>query len=284
MATIKQLQDYRNKLLTKTEPLTWVRLKFSDGSALDVCSPLRAKLTVPDKPGDNGGSVTTLPDWGRDCLVKDEPVPQSFWVYLPVTRDENWALAKTHNAYPLTTAVADQAHLHQDVHGFTYAPWEGNRLQAGAREKDFWSYNFIGYGQILSNRKYQNLAGSKLVSGAHKLWIVHIRDVQNPGNPNFERINYGFYQKTGAGAGKYLSKSKWNTEQGPGYKHPETSFWDYSQLLQLMRNYMNPDKTPGNIYHALQDKELALWDTTWGKMSKQTLDDLGLTAEQGRWA
>lgn len=46
---------------------------------------------------------------------------------------------------------------------------------------------------------------------------------------------------------------------------------------------MNPDKTPGNLYNALQDKQLALWDTTYGAMTRQVLDTWGLTSKQGMW-
>ena len=130
MVTIQMLKDYRKRLVSIAPRLYWHRINLSDGGSVEVCSPLFLKLEVPKKTGSgSSNSSTMLPDWALDCFVKDEPIPQHIWIYVPVTKDETWAIGKKIGAYPLTTAVADQAHLYNKTHSITYAPWVGNKLQ-----------------------------------------------------------------------------------------------------------------------------------------------------------
>jgi hypothetical protein len=271
--------DYRKKLMALGFNLFWHRIRLSDGGSVEVCSPPCIQLSVQQQTS-SSTQPTRLPDWAHECFPRNASIPQKIWVYLPFTKDEVWAQAKKEGAFPLTTAVADQVHCHKRTHSVSFTPWPKPKLQVraagGPNASAFWSYNFIGYGLILTKTKYRGLDRTKLVSGAHKLWILH--------NHSVKRINYGFYQESKSGGlGKYLGKSKWSTMQVPGPRHPGPTFWDYSQMMQLMRNYMNPDKTPGNLYHAIQDEKLALWDTTYGRMTKRVLDGLGLTSSQGMW-
>ncbi len=172
------MEDYRKKLLGLGFKLVWHRINLSNGGSVEVCSPPYLQLTVPNSTS-SSTSPTVLPDWAIECFPDSdkEPAPKTVWVYPPVTGDEAWWYAKKVGAFPITTAVADQVHRHKNSHSVTYAPWPGNKLKGraagGPGKRNFWSFNFIGYGHILTKTKYRSFGRTKLVSGAHKLWILH---------------------------------------------------------------------------------------------------------------
>jgi hypothetical protein len=216
--TIEQLLALRPKLLatiTNADDLDWEDVTLAGGATIEVSN---AYLTTDD-----------------------------LWV--PVTGHEQWALARKLKVYPLTRAVADQAHMAADDDGgaVVYKPFSGFDYETFSNH-------------LKDHTTYYNNYNMQLISGAHKLWLLS----NGPGgrDPNGMAVNYGFYTKNKsdaevAGAGKYL-KDGWFAKQGRGSHHSK-DYWDYSQLLQFMRNYSSEDNDM-TLREALLKGDPAVWD------------------------
>jgi hypothetical protein len=214
--------------------------------------------------------------------------------YVPVTPLETFAKGRQFGAYPLTRAVADQAHM-QSVQ---IVP----RTQAIL-------YDFYTSSDWFLNTFYR---GPQLCSGAHKLWILSARGIG---------INYGFYLERNLNdvksrfkqylnlnrGGKYLSGKDYTLIQGAGAAHDVTlaesqmkealksdfadkdfnedhSHWDYSQLLQLMKPSgdltIADDKGVAKTYslaEALVSGLAPVWDEQPMKPHPKALRLAGLT-------
>jgi hypothetical protein len=212
-----ELEKARKKLLatiTKADDLDWEEIPLAGGGTIEVSNPF-------------------LSDDG-------------FWV--PVTAREQWTLAVKLRAYPLTRAVADQAHMSADADGGSVT-YKGLGL----------GFDFESFSKHLNDHTtYENNYNMQIVSGAHKVWLLS--NGPNGTNPNGMGVNYGFYTKTkgdGDPGGKYL-KGGWLVKQSRGTHHSR-DYWDYSQLLQFMRNY-STDGDDVSLRDALLKGDAALWD------------------------
>lgn len=139
--------------------------------------------------------------------------------YLPVRPTEVWQIARSTGAFPLTRAVADQL-----MNNASFLPY---RWQPELKDFEQSSFYF-------RNNSYDGITKF----GAHKLWVLSKRR----GVDKTRSVNYGFYelsagQSKGAiyHGGNKLDR-KYNPHQGLGGAH-DTNWWDYSQLLQLMRSF-----------------------------------------------
>ncbi len=215
------------------------------------------------------GSITGASDlaWARVSLDGGATIEVSYpymtndlWV--PVSAQEQWALAVRMKAYPLTRAVADQAHLNADKGG-------------GAVSYKSWTnlYDFEGFSKYLNDHSnYDTFYSWQSISGSHKLWLLS----NGPGgDPKGHAVNYGFYTKIkskkegdggGDDGGKYLKG--WYVVQTLG-SHHDKLWWDYSQLLQFMRNYTVGGEVT-DLRAALLNGDAALWDEA-SKLRKELL-------------
>jgi hypothetical protein len=218
--TPDELDKLRKKLLgtvTQATDLDWEEVALPGGATIEVSNPY---LTDSD-----------------------------FWV--PVTAREQWALAVKLRAYPLTRAVADQAHMSADADGGA-VNYKGLGL----------GYDFEAFSKYLNDHTtYYNNYNMQIVSGAHKLWLLS--NGPSGKNPNGMAVNYGFYTKDKSDAdkdppGKYLTGG-WFVRQGRGTHHNK-DYWDYSQLLQFMRNYTDAGGDEMSLRDALLKGDPAIWD------------------------
>ena len=218
----------RKKLLagvTQASDLVWKTVPLAGGATIKVCNPFMSS---------------------------------DLWV--PVTAQEQWMLALSMKVFPLTRAVADQAHLFADTKGtaFSYlwcsVIWDFQRASDDRNKKT--SY-LSSYNTALSP-----------VSGSHKCWILS----NGPsGDPKGQAVNYGFYtkqlqKKEGDGGGgrfqcKYLQNTSWYVVQNLGSWHNKLEA-DYSQLLQFMTEYTVNGTTLGasDLRDALLKGDPVLWD------------------------
>ena len=194
-------------------------------------------------------------------------------IYVPVTAKEQWSKAIAVKGYPLTRAVADQAHLFAvksgigvvfqshwplpDYKGFSakldrvfsyknaypqvvFAGWKEAPAEEGSEGSSSSSSR-----PLMMN----NVVVKKMVSGSHKYWLVSAFKGLDP-----RAINYGFYTKDpkikdqqGGLGGKYLygktpdmscwtMPGVWFMQQALGGRH-NAMHWDYSQLCQYMKNF-----------------------------------------------
>lgn len=159
-------------------------------------------------------------------------------LFVPVTAAETRELARKFEVFPLTRAVADQAH---------------NIAVKVEKQKSPGLLDFITYSNRLKATAYHTQFGYSLTSGAHKLWVISSRG---------KAINYGFYiRRVGTDrvrCGKYLDP-QYNVIQGLGAKH-NGGHWDYSQLLQFMTSLKDPERQRMDLRAALLDRNAAVWD------------------------
>lgn len=167
--------------------------------------------------------------------------------FIPVTAKETWAFASAWEVFPLTRAVCDQAHnfcLNNKM-AFSRVPMDPNKE----------ILNYEKYSEKIKDTYGANYK-SNLVSGAHKLWVIS--SMASKYKP--KAINYGFYYQGkpqyGA-AGKHL-QSGYAVIQALGSRH-DGNHWDYSQMLQLMTNFI-VDGQATDLRQALLDGHPALWD------------------------
>jgi hypothetical protein len=222
--TTDELDKLHKKLLgtiTQAADLDWEEVTLAGGATIEVSNPY---------------------------LTED-----GFWV--PVTAREQWALAAKLRVYPLTRAVADQAHMSADADGGAL-DYKGLAKGLGV------GLDFEAFSKYLNDHTtYYNNYNMQLVSGGHKLWLLS----NGPGgkNPNGMAVNYGFYTKDKNDAdkdppGKYLTGG-WFVKQGRGTHHNK-DYWDYSQLLQFMRNFSSEDDEELTLRNALLKGDPAVWD------------------------
>ena len=162
-------------------------------------------------------------------------------LYVPVTSGETFAFARRFGAFPLSRAVFDQAH---------------NARQMGDKPKSPSNLlDFVTYSQRM-RRSFGDYYGVTILSGAHKLWVVS----------SLGRIvNYGFHRRPIRGepfrGGSYLDRNRFNVIQGLGTWHAnQPGHWDYSQMLQLMKDLKDPAGRPVDLRRALLDGHPAVWD------------------------
>jgi hypothetical protein len=182
-------------------------------------------------------------------------------VFVPIRRDEMWDIAANIECYPLTRAIADLAHYVAICF-------------VAAIEYKWWSdlFDFKGFSNYLftgtsCGRNWGNK--QTVISGGQKYWVLS----NHLGSKNAHdraTVNYGFYTKSkteGESPGKYLaSLPDWKVKQSLGGGHTG-SHWDYSQLMQFMRNY-TVNGTVRNMRKALLDGDPLLWDESDKLMEK----------------
>jgi hypothetical protein len=193
----KGLWDRRDKLVDELRKLHKTNLKWSDvplagGLKIQVCSPV--------------------------YLHRD-----STFYYVPVTPAETYELANLFGAFPLTSAVADQAHNQAALQLFRPAmdaSMAKDRFDF-PRSSDYYKMNYLSH---------QMATPPEIVSGGHKIWLL---------SSSGTSVNRGFYVEK-AKVGQKPSKNAsylddlWTTLQHHGTAHAGEDHWDYSQVLQLM--------------------------------------------------
>lgn len=146
-------------------------------------------------------------------------------LFIPVTADETFCLASRWGLFPLTSAVMDQTAFTSN-----YVP----RKVVSNTVPEI--YDFKNYSKYLNGTAYART----VCVGAHKVWIISARG---------RRINYGFHfrdarqNRTDRYFGKGWRALQW--ERGGHENDP--CHWDYSQLLQFMRNLTTKSGEPLSI-------------------------------------
>jgi hypothetical protein len=161
--------------------------------------------------------------------------------YVPVTGPETFTLSRRFGGYPLSRAVFDQLH-------------NAYQLADKPRSPD----NLLDF-ELYSRRMkeaFGDYYGVTMCSGAHKLWVVSTRGTI---------INYGFHKRRARGepfrGGRYLDSSRFTLIQGLGAAHAtHVGHWDYSQLLQIMKDLRDSSGRAVDLRRALLDGLPAIWD------------------------
>jgi hypothetical protein len=224
----------------------------------DNSEALRRKLlALITGPSDLEWKTVPL-DGGATIRVSNPFMSGGNWV--PVTAQEHWAMALKFKLFPLTRAVADQAHMFAVAKGTAF--------------KYIWCSVIWDFQRASNDRNtrtsYQSSYSTALspVSGSHKYWLLS----NGPsGDPKGNAVNYGFYtttehKKEGDDGGnsfgcKYLKGTGWFVVQNLGSRHNKLEA-DYSQLLQFMTDYTVNGKTLGvaDLRDALLKGDPVLWD------------------------
>lgn len=233
--SLKELEDLREKLIkeiTKAD-LKWVELdlvykeeksnRLIKMGTIDVCSPVFKR-----------------------------------GYFVPVKSKEMWSMAKQFSAgadpanhlFPLTRAVFDQFHNAATRKG----GWVARKPMPHTvpQIKDF-----VTYSEYLKNGKYVTHYGNSPVSGAHKLYLLSAHGGK-------KTVNYGFHIKQSTPpsqgeAGRYLKDTGSSVINGTLAGHNE-DWWDYSQLLQFMKNFRNVLGDHESLRSALLNGDPAIWD------------------------
>ena len=181
-----------------------------------------------------------IPLFGGHSIQICAPVRKNN-LYVPVTAGETFRFARRFGAFPLSRAVFDQAH---------------NARQMGEKPKSPSNLlDFVTYSQRMQT-SFGDYYGVTILSGAHKLWVVSSLGTI---------VNYGFHRRPISGepfrGGRYLDRNRFNVVQGLGSWHAnQPGHWDYSQMLQLMKDLRDPDGRSMNLRRALLDGHPAVWD------------------------
>jgi hypothetical protein len=165
------------------------------------------------------------------------------YYYVPVTAAETYWFARHFQAYPLTRSVVRQVHYQTTLQMGRPAldaskPGEGYDLDTSSR--------------FYTSHYYAHNVPNQIVSGGHKLWILSAKRMS---------INHGFYVQTAPGAKTF------RVMNDLGAFHDE-NHWDYSQLLQLMKDLTDSNNQPMKdstgapltLLQALKGKHKAIWD------------------------
>jgi hypothetical protein len=171
--------------------------------------------------------------------------PGAFY-YVPVTARETYELAKYFGAFPLTRSVADQLYNRAEV---KVARPPGLDASVGDQGYDFEAASKYYHQQYTSGAHDTNR-----YAGGHKLWILSAVKTS---------VNHGFYKSRdstqGPNRGDLLPQ--FGAINDLGAFHDEER-WDYSQLLQLMKDLRNGGDTPfaTTMVQALKDTNRGIWD------------------------
>lgn len=220
---LSQLEQIRASLIkaVHASQLKWFRVKLPDDIIIEVCNPVRVRFVVMvNRPvqskSPTGKSITGETQEPHPTLPVD-------W-FVPVTQPQTWEFAKLFNALPLTAAVADHVH---------------NQAMTVAKPASPELKDFPTYSKRLDT--YTKNYGQNLVSGAHKIWALS--NVGHAiGAAKIPSVNYGFYVPLHGNsrpekAPKHRVQSPLvsaDVIQSLANGH-DGFWWDYSQLLQLMR-------------------------------------------------
>lgn len=176
--------------------------------------------------------------------------------FVPATAREIWTMAAKFRVFPLTRAVADQVH-----NVATYVPKKDMRWQDQL-------FDFEVYSDYLKNpARYGDGSGNKLVSGAHKFWVLSAANGKDP-----KAINYGFHIEASKFAGRERGPNldpKFTVIQGLGGAH-DGNHWDYSQLIQFMRSSIQ-DGPSLDLRAALLSGHPSVWDESPRSLSENRL-------------
>ncbi len=242
----------RTELLTHLtfNDFNWETINLAGGATISVSFPLRKYYTDLEK------------------LKKMDTNPNSklkldSYLFVPVTPQETMKIAARHNCFPLTRAVADQ--MFND---------STKVLFKRSLAPDM--FNLIEFTKELAATAYGSQYGWGMAAGWHKLWVLSTH--QSPPGSKYgahkegpflytkilKPVNYGFVDKAGTPktvvpGGKYLDKTKYALHQDVGNAH-FGNHWDYSQLLQIMRNFKDPSNPGLDLKTALLQGHPALWD------------------------
>jgi len=170
--------------------------------------------------------------------------------FVPVTAQETWDLASRFGALPLSRAVADQQ--------VNEAVRLGNFVEFSPLNIETHGPGFDAFTDVLKATKYMSGFGNAAVSGSHKLWLISSRTT------DAKPVNYGFHHRgaqlpgSQGAAGPYL-QSSYSVVNGLIRAHDWANHWDYSQLLQLMRD-LRANGEPVDLRQALLSQNPAVWD------------------------
>jgi N-acetyl-anhydromuramyl-L-alanine amidase AmpD len=170
--------------------------------------------------------------------------------FVPVTAQETWDLASRFGAMPLSRAVADQQ--------VNEAVRLGNFVEFSPLNIETHGPGFDAFTDVLKATKYMSGFGNAAVSGSHKLWLISSRTT------DAKPVNYGFHHRgaqlpgSQGAAGPYL-QSSYSVVNGLIRAHDWANHWDYSQLLQLMRD-LRANGEPVDLRQALLSQNPAVWD------------------------
>jgi hypothetical protein len=247
------------KRFTKTD-LCWIDVPLRGGFTIKVCSPVRLKVSQQE-----------LQPVAR---YLDGPIPAGgLYLYVPVDANETNAFALKWNVLPLTRAVADQAH---NAAVYVKKPEWPPPKDAKRR-----MYDFVGYSQKLQQQRgYPLHHGVRLVSGAHKLWVMSAKGPV---------INHGFHApvsvcRTIPGllcVPNPVLDAPFVAIQNISAKH-NARHWDYSQLLQFMTDLRNEKGEPVDLCGALLNGHAAVWDEHPAKLPAQRIPGIDLTEKTCR--
>lgn len=172
--------------------------------------------------------------------------------FVPVTAQETFDLAARFGAFPLSRAVADQQN--------NEAVRLGNFEEFSPLDITTHGPGFDVFTDKLKGKKYMSGYGNAAVSGCHKLWLVSsLTTGSKPANYGFHHNGPRLPYAQGA-AGRYL-RSPYSVVNGLIRAHDWAGHWDYSQLLQLMKD-LRADGEPVDLRQALEAMHGAVWDET----------------------
>jgi hypothetical protein len=201
-----------------------------------------------------------------------EPVSVPFegtTYYVPVTPPETFSLAKACGAVPLTRAISDRA-FNKDGY-FKRTTLDANKT---ADKPDF-----VRFAKFMET-KYLPQRTLKLVSGAHKIWMLSAAGKAGRG------VNHGFHIPKAEYKHSLPTPSldpAWSVIQNQNADH-DKDWWDYSQLLQMMKD-LTVDGKKVDLLDAIESGHAAVWDEQPGKIrSDQQLliDPLGPVRRHAR--
>jgi N-acetyl-anhydromuramyl-L-alanine amidase AmpD len=170
--------------------------------------------------------------------------------FVSVTAQETWDLAARFGALPLSRAVADQQ--------VNEAIRLGNFVEFSPLNINTHGPGFDAFTEVLKGTRYMRGYGNEAVSGSHKLWLISSRTTAD------KPVNYGFHHHGGrlpgsqGDAGPYLQRSH-SVVNGLIRAHDWAGHWDYSQLLQLMKD-LRADGEAVDLRQALNARNPAVWD------------------------
>ncbi len=171
-------------------------------------------------------------------------------VFLPVMAAEQKKVAGAVAAVPLTRAVADRAFEDATAAG-TFVPFQGQYPHM---------FDYDRFTKFLDGTAYGG-SPQPWAFGAHKLWLLS--RFSNKG-----AVNYGFFGPGVDGNGKPDNRpatghpnltTHVHIQQDLGGRH-DAAHWDYSQLLQLMRNLKDAAGGPLDLRAELLAGNPAVWD------------------------